>query len=419
MRGFIHLKKLNQRGFDHVLIGLAFAVIIALGGTYYLLETHANNFGGALKINMSKANMCMENEGNSNVALTTVELNNCNSSSAAQHWSLQAVPQLAGAPKGTYYQIVAATSKACVDDYKQRITPAGAGLNPAKAAFVITWQCNSADKGQLWRWGGTGTHQLINAGSGGCINDPQSLTKPQTRLIVFSCSQNGGGNTNAQWIEVANSASSNGNGGSSSTSTGPITSQPGEIQASVGNSMCITAGNTTTLQSCANTAAQQWGQVDTVSGSNTEQFYNQSTNTYLGVSGTKIVDTAASGNALWSASDNGNGTNTLEQLNGSGNTGMCLDAGNGTGALTLTDCASGTSQSFTLPIPYVAPQGNSQSSGSNSVAAIETPVTVASPSTSNSQDISYLLQLLKTSGHPVECNLVSTTNRLVCNQINK
>jgi len=417
MHRFFKFKKLNQSGFDHVLLGVAFAVIIALGGTFYLIESHANSWSGSLKLGFNQS-YCMENMNNSNVAYTTVDLDSCSTTSEAQHWAFQN-------DNGAEFQIVAAASNACVDDYQAKV-----GTNANNRVYLETWPCSSTDHAQFWHWGGTGDHQLINEESGGCINLPggdisdggKGTPTASSRLIVYSCSASSSGNgSNAEWIEGSNSAS-----GTTSTPTpAPGTSATGEIQSSEGSNMCVTAGSTVTLQTCQNSASQQWGQVNTASGSSAEQFYNSSTKSYLGLKsdsdGSSVVDTSASANALWTAGDNGDGTNTLQVLTSSdGNLDYCLTTPSGSAGtqLVINDCdsAGSATQSFTLPTPYTSPTTASTGSGSENGNPVSV-FTPASPSTNTSGDVSALLQALKSSGYSFNCEALSVSDRSACLQV--
>ena len=249
--------KLNQSGFDHILVAVFVAVFVVIGGVFFVL-THASPWSGALKIDMANTNLCMENMDNSNVAYTTVDINTCNSSSQAQHWTIQ---DISGST--SEFQIVASASGACVDD-----TGNGIGTNASNRVHLQTWPCSSTDHAQVWHWGGTGNHQLISVGSGGCINDPSNTTTPGQYLVVFSCAASAKGNgANAEWLEGSNSA-----GGATKpvVPTNPSPSAPGSsggTQLSVGpkgsnycmDASAVKSGGNVILNECSSSkASQKW-----------------------------------------------------------------------------------------------------------------------------------------------------------------
>jgi hypothetical protein len=405
MHRFLQLKKLNQRGFDHVLVGVAFAVIIALGGTYYLIVTRAAT-ATYVQLALNGGNVCFTGEN----------VETCNTTDREMLF----IKPVAGSSN---FQLKDQAGY-CVDDWNGGWQPS---TKPGEANRVLSRlnTCYGNDANQEWNWTGSGRHALASVGSGGkgCLNSAQGKTTPGNPVIVYQCD----GQSDENWIENAVSVTTqpstpppnNGGPAACSGSTNPCTT--GEISYGSSASTCITAGNSVTMQNCTGAANQEWEQLPTASGSSTEVFYNVSTSSYLGTSGNKIVGTSTQGSALWTAGDNGDGTNMLEQLS-NGNTGKCLDAGNGsTGTqLTLVNCGDQgtTSQSFTLPTPYVGSSvSSSQGNGSSANGTHFTIPTSTSPSTSTSSDINALLQALKNSGGSFNCAALSASSRSSCKQI--
>ena len=207
----LRFRKLNQLGFDHVMVVVFIVVFGAIGGTYYVLS-HANpwNGSGALKLGIN--NLCMTNMDNSKTAITTVQATTCNSTSPAQHWTVKTI-------SGNNFEIIAGTSKACVSNYGGSVQTQ---YGVANRVFLSTQPCNqnSSDSTQeLWHWSGSDFkgHQLVNVASGGCINYPTTNNSVQ-RLIMYTCSPSmGGAGTNSQWYVATNTAGS-GSGGTSGSS---------------------------------------------------------------------------------------------------------------------------------------------------------------------------------------------------------
>jgi len=255
--------KLNQLGFDHVMVVVFIVVFGAIGGTYYVLS-HANpsNGSGSLELGYNNKTLCMENMDNSPVAMTTVRVAKCNTTAQAQNFSIKLVNG-----SSTNFQLIASASKACVDD------PGGLVQTQYGAAnrhYLETWPCSTSDTAQIWHWGGAGNHQLINVRSGGCINYPAS-DNSVGRLIVFTCAAAmNGANSNAQWYDGPNTAPSatgttSNSGGT--PSTGGSTPNVGGSQLSVGpkgSKYCLDAptvkqGATAVLNPCSSgKASQAW-----------------------------------------------------------------------------------------------------------------------------------------------------------------
>jgi hypothetical protein len=105
------LEKLNQTGFDHFLVALAFVVIIALGVTYFIIKGQAASpWSGALKVNMAGTNLCMENMNNSTVAYTSLLLNTCSSTVAPSRRNTSQSSPPAAATSRSWQQLRAPAS---------------------------------------------------------------------------------------------------------------------------------------------------------------------------------------------------------------------------------------------------------------------------------------------------------------------
>jgi|SRR5580692_6488330 hypothetical protein len=65
--GILTFKKLNQRGFDHVFMVVAFVVIVGVVGTGYLLLSHAASsyWTGALSLSTKTSGDCLQTTGTS------------------------------------------------------------------------------------------------------------------------------------------------------------------------------------------------------------------------------------------------------------------------------------------------------------------------------------------------------------------
>lgn len=407
---FKPFRKLGEHGFDHVILGLGFAVLVALGGTYWLLLAHAAT-PTYVQLKLNGDNICMGGGTLVECSTTNKEALYMKPTSGSSKFALE--------DEAGY----------CVDDWNgtyQSKTEAQGGTRIV--ARLNT--CDSNDANQEWNWKGSGDHELASTGSSenGCLNAAAGDTTAGTEVIVYSCNNS----WNENWIESAVSVSNATTPTTTTSSSGPCSNQScttGEITSS-DTSTCVTAGSSVTMTACTGSANQEWEQLPTTSGSSTEVFYNSSAGAYLGTSGSNIADTSAE--AYWTASDNGDGTNTLEQLS-NGDTGMCLDASSST--LALASCVGGTSQSFILPNPYSNSSDQSSSSSSTSgdctfaatAAACESevssgsttslPFTTSSPSPNTSGDLIELLDALKASGYSFNCSTLSTADISACESV--
>lgn len=401
MRGLFQFKKLNQRGFDHVLVGLAFAVLIALGGTYYLLRAHAATTY-ELKSGIPGAAYCLTANG------STAYANKCDGS-APQH-----------------YNFNWSTSEIMLNGECVGVQGASATAGFSQAPVVLTSSCSPAPWGGAWTPVGStsagytfeNNHADSKKGNGTWCLDVTGA-KANGRAEIYKC--NGG--ANQKWYYTASTSTTPTSPGAPGCSTAPASDNQcatGEISFGTDANLCVTAGSkatsAVTLAPCTGNSAQQWTQLATAPQSNAEKFYNTALGAYLSTSGSNVVGSTADTNATWSAEDDGDGTNNLMLIGNS----ECLNSVNGdaAGALSLDGCANANS-SWTLQRPYVAAaaasSGSSSASGSSSSTTL--PWTPSNPSPTANDDFTELLDALKASGYTFNCNALSSSNRSTCQSV--
>jgi hypothetical protein len=248
-------KKLNQNGFDHILMAVAFIVVIGVAGTYLLLAGHAAASTVELRLTSNNATHCING--------TT--LTSCSAASGDDVFS---------AMSGTFQ--IKDMGGNCITDtggVQTKTLAAGGTRVPVRVA-----SCGSSST-QKWSWAGGG--ELKNAASGGCINDLGDSTASNNQLIIYSCN----GAANEIWKEVAvtytGKTGTSGSGGSTS-STGLVrtTSKTAalvfwNIVDSQGVHMCLDdyqdAGSRVDAYQCNGAASQTWAAVNLKqSGSTTE-----------------------------------------------------------------------------------------------------------------------------------------------------
>lgn len=215
----IRLKRLNQAGFDHVMILVAFVVVFGLIGAFLLYKSFAATTQVNLKLDADQG-MCLNNSGGSSAGNHNIILYGC-SNTAPNDWVLHSVSG------GFEIQTTAYDGKTvCVDG------SAGVGTNASNRKYVRGNVCSTNSTGialETWHWSSvTGSPQeLQNNSNGGCINDPGGSTANSTALIMFSCAKTSGNQTltNSRWVEVAQASSSGGGGGGVSSCSGTTASQ--------------------------------------------------------------------------------------------------------------------------------------------------------------------------------------------------
>lgn len=172
-------KRLNQSGFDHVMLVVIFVVLFALVGTFLLIASHAATTYVELHIG-SNGGKCVNG--------TT--LVNCSSSSKEQVWATMS---------GSNFRIQNQAGQ-CLDDWNGAV-----GTNASNRVYMRVNTCYSNDTHQEWNWS---NHRLVNAASKGCINSLNGNEGAGADLIIFTCnSQN-----NEEYFETSVSS-----GGSSSS----------------------------------------------------------------------------------------------------------------------------------------------------------------------------------------------------------
>jgi len=177
-------KKLNQAGFDHVMIVVVFVVLFALVGTYLLIQSHAAT---------SNVTLHMTSTNGPCIAGTTIQ--HC-SGSPAQTW---------GKLTGSNFQIKNGLNQ-CLDDWNGKIHTSPKDQN----GYIHVSTCYG-NANQKWNWAGG---ELRNVASGGCLNAQGASANPGTALIVYACN----GKANEIWKEVAAGSSTGGGSGGGSSS---------------------------------------------------------------------------------------------------------------------------------------------------------------------------------------------------------
>jgi hypothetical protein len=176
----IHLKKLNQAGFDHVIMVAVFVFLFGVAGTFYLIQEHAATTTYVELHIGSTSGSCV------NGATTA----GCNGTDSTDEYATMSGSNFA----------IKSKSGACLDDWN-----GGVGSNAATRTYIHSTTCYG-DKNQEWNWS---NHRLVNVASQGCINGLGGSTGSGTQLIVYTCnSQN-----DEEFFETSLSSGGSSNGG--------------------------------------------------------------------------------------------------------------------------------------------------------------------------------------------------------------
>ena len=174
-----HIKKLNERGFDHVFLLVTFIVVFGIIGSWLLYRSIAATTHVELHLG-SYSGYC--------VTGTTVA--DCNSSANDQQWVTM---------QGANFQIKNNAGQ-CLDDW-----------NGSKAYTSLrSGTCYSNDRNQQWNWSSS---RLVNVASNDCINADGGNLRPGDQLIIYGCN----GQSNEKFYETSISSSGSSEGGEAAT----------------------------------------------------------------------------------------------------------------------------------------------------------------------------------------------------------
>jgi beta-glucanase (GH16 family) len=232
----MHSLKRNQSGFDHIMMMVAFVVAFGTLGALLTVVDHAAPWDGALQLGLSKT-LCMDNLNNATASGTPIELKTCNNN-PEQNWTINEI-------NTTSFTLKAAAANVCAYDNGDSV---GTTKRPV---YLETYTCNTKSHNQLWEWAGSGSHELENVYSHGCISDPTSSLTSGTKLAIYSCSNA----TNEQWLEATQTTT----GGSSTTSGGSSTTSGGSSTSGGTTTGCTSGGVAAPCIGSTTTGASGWG----------------------------------------------------------------------------------------------------------------------------------------------------------------
>ncbi len=213
MNIFKHSKKLNQSGFDHILVVVSCMVVIAVVGTYVLISnSHAAATSQAeLKSGIS-GTYCLDDnaDGGTNAIVDT--------------WGCNGTPAQKFSYSGNLLHI---GTNGCAREAGSSATT-GQGKGAKWAGSVVIGSCSGPPYGAVWERVGS-TFENAHAGSkGGTYCLDVSAFKAKTQLDIYQC--NGGANqswTNYTWTSGGGSGGGGGGGTTSGSYENPLRSVSG------------------------------------------------------------------------------------------------------------------------------------------------------------------------------------------------
>lgn len=218
------LRKLNQSGFDHMVVAVISVVVVGVVGTALVVASHAAtpaSWKGSLQTFSNNSGYCLT--ANGTTKSSKVVLDPCSSSQGAkQIWSLYNVgtATVLGQPNTQeFYLQNGAGSNLCLNNpYRSK----------TNGTAMQLYTCNGLDAAGTWVWGskltskGLSSHQLtslasISGSAGKCLDAAYGSKTAGTKVQIWSCKTSGQSNQN--WFEDATPSGSTTGGGSTGGGT--------------------------------------------------------------------------------------------------------------------------------------------------------------------------------------------------------
>lgn len=248
----LKLKSINELGFDHVFMAVAFVVVIGVAGVGLLISSNAEPWKGLLEVDANGSGYCLTAAGKTTGS--AVELEPCSSTvNNAQIWTLNDlnVTKLTSGKTVQLFNLQSSiASNECLDNW---------GQSKVKTYPAKLYPCTTGGKGVTWLWAaqlanlGLSTHQLDSLGSNTkhtelCLDDKGASHAANTPVGLYKCKTSG--QANQEWFEhsapTTTSPTPNPAPGTSKTAPGSSTSTG---TGSSGTS--TTTATTTTTTSCS------------------------------------------------------------------------------------------------------------------------------------------------------------------------
>jgi hypothetical protein len=278
MKRHLSLKRLNQTGFDHVFLALAFVVVIGVVGTFALLESRAAAWRGAVEVYSQNSGYCLTANGQAEG--DAVMLDPCTSpSNTDQTWSLVDTTKSASVQEFEL-QSASGSGSECLDNWQaSKINGTQMRLYPCKpkgAAESFVWGVQYASQG-------FSPHQLgvvsgAVSGRSICVDDSGGSHATNAKVDIYTCktssqsNQNWYQNTAPKPPSGTTTTPSPGSGGTTSTAatwSGELEMRNFDDSLCMGNQGNSSAANTTVVTSnCSTSQENEW------------KFYKVASNTY-------------------------------------------------------------------------------------------------------------------------------------------
>jgi hypothetical protein len=286
----LKLKKLNQRGFDHIMVAVVSFVLVGVVGTALLVSSHAATpatpqWTGVLKAYSSNATL------GAGYCVATVSSGNSPSGSegayavlqpcsktydAEQIWSLNDSRTITVSGEGTSVTNVqeftlqsAAGSNQCLNDWQTAT---------ANNTQMRLYPCSSSTTANAWIWGAKisgsesyAAHQLLNLGASkisltgtvSSTSNPMCLDDfegghANARVDVYGCKLPAQSPSNQEWYEEPAPTKSTAVG-SSSTLTGALQNGNTSQKLCMNDSnSSTTSGTPIAIYACENVVSEKW-----------------------------------------------------------------------------------------------------------------------------------------------------------------
>lgn len=280
---WFNLKKLNQYGFDHVFMAVAFVVLVGVVGSAFIMLNHAQ--GTTVAYHLEGGSYCLNDEGGLAKSGAYVVIWSCNGNPTADQW-------IRGY-NGDGNMIESATGNVCLDDWGQSKTSGGNN-------WVRLYTCNTSDPAQQWY--AVGSNEFQSKASGLCLDDWQAKGGNGNEVDQYKCK---GGVSNQSWDPVVVSTSSSGGGSSGGSGGGSTGGSGSTLGSKIYSEALAFSGDWYAWGGGHQSYADFWQSCPNPSAGSASRQADAKSSCFVDCSGlvTQVIDKVTGQNYQWSAGD--------------------------------------------------------------------------------------------------------------------
>ncbi len=186
----MRIKKLNQFGFDHMILAVIVVAAMAIVGAGWAVASHAAA-SPYIVFKLNGDNSCLE----------VTDLATCTANSRETDY----IKPISGSSNF----LLKDEAGYCLEDASGKFQSVPLNQGGHRYTPIATTSCNSKSVNQQWNWVSrentvthvySGRHELANVATGnnGCLNAAGASAKLGTTVIIYSCN----GQWNESWYEA-------------------------------------------------------------------------------------------------------------------------------------------------------------------------------------------------------------------------